>query len=90
MFKPLKDLVAVKRAEEVKQTASGLFLGNSEKINEGVVVAVGPGRHLENGTVLPVAVKVGDVVLFSKSYIEVKDEGETILLMNEDCLLAVR
>ena len=90
MFKPLKDLVAVKRAEEVKQTASGLFLGNPEKTNEGEVVAVGPGRYLDNGTLLPVSVKVGDKVLFSKNYVEVKEDGETILLMNEDCLLAVR
>ncbi len=90
--RPLRDRVLVKRLEEETKTAGGIVLTGSaaEKSSKGEVLAVGPGRTLDNGQLVAPAVKVGDVVLFG-NYVEKsqKVDGQELLLMKEDNLLAV-
>ena len=91
-IRPLHDRIVVKRVTEPEKTAGGLFIPDSakEKPIEALVVAIGNGKILENGTVRPLDVKVGDKVLFSKySGSEVKLDGEEHLIMREEDLLAV-
>ncbi len=91
-IRPLHDRVLVKRLEEETKTAGGIVLTGSaaEKSSKGEVLAVGPGRTLDNGQLVAPAVKVGDVVLFG-NYVEKsqKVDGQELLLMKEDNLLAV-
>ena len=65
-LKPLNDRVLVKRLESEERTASGLYIPDTakEKPSKGEVVAVGPGKHADDGKLVPMAVKVGDMVLF--------------------------
>lgn len=90
--RPLHDRVLIKRLEEETKTAGGIVLTGSaaEKSSKGEVLAVGPGRTLDNGQLVAPAVKVGDVVLFG-NYVEKsqKVDGQELLLMKEDNLLAV-
>ena len=91
-IRPLHDRIVVKRVTEPEKTAGGLFIPDSakEKPIEALVVAIGNGKILENGTVRPLDVKVGDKVLFSKySGSEVKLDGEEHLIMREEDLLAI-
>ncbi|TCO81628.1 chaperonin GroES [Plasticicumulans lactativorans] len=91
-LRPLHDRVIVKREEEETKTAGGIVLpGNAaEKPSRGVVLAVGRGKILENGDVRPLDLKVGDRVLFGKySGSEVKIDGEDVLVMREDEVMAV-
>ena len=91
-IRPLHHRVLVKRLEEETKTAGGTVLTGSaaEKSSKGEVLAVGPGRTLDNGQLVAAAVKVGDVVLFG-NYVEKsqKVDGQELLLMKEDNLLAV-
>lgn len=91
---PLSDRVVVKPALGEDKTASGIYIPDSaskEKPMQGEVVAVGPGRWDEDGEKqIPVAVKVGDIVLYSKySPEEVEVDGETYLIISESSLLAI-
>lgn len=91
---PLADRVVVKPASAEEKTASGIYIpdtASKEKPMQGEVVAVGPGRWDEDGEKqIPVAVKVGDTVLYSKySPEEVEVDGETYLIISESSLLAV-
>ena len=91
-IKPLYDRVVIKRMEEEKMSAGGIVIPDSatEKPIKGEVLAVGKGKILENGTVRPLDVKVGDHVLFGKySGTEVKVDGEDLLVMREDDVMAV-
>lgn len=91
-LRPLHDRVIVKREEEETKTAGGIVLpGNAaEKPSRGVVLAVGRGKILENGDVRPLDLKVGDRVLFGKySGSEVKVDGDDVLVMREDEVMAV-
>ncbi|NBV75015.1 MAG: co-chaperone GroES [Methylococcaceae bacterium] len=91
-IRPLHDRVVVKRVEEETKTAGGIVLPGSaaEKPSEGEVLAVGTGKPLDNGQVRALEVKVGDRVLFGKySGTEVKVDGETVIVMREDDILAV-
>ncbi|PWV62504.1 co-chaperone GroES [Plasticicumulans acidivorans] len=91
-LRPLHDRVIVKRVEEETKTAGGIVLpGNAaEKPSRGTVLAVGRGKILENGDVRPLDVKVGDHVLFGKySGSEVKVDGDDVLVMREDEIMAV-
>ncbi len=91
-LRPLHDRVVVKRMEEETKTAGGIVLpGNAaEKPSRGTVLAVGRGKILESGEVRPLDVKVGDHVLFGKySGSEVKLEGEEVLVMREDEIMAI-
>ena len=91
-IRPLHDRVVVRRLDEERTTAGGTVLPDSatEKPMEGVVVSVGNGKISENGDVRPLDVKAGDKVLFGKySGTEVKIDGEELLVMREDDIMAV-
>ncbi|MDD6176430.1 MAG: co-chaperone GroES [Succinivibrionaceae bacterium] len=92
-LRPLNDRVIVKRAEEETKSAGGIVLTGSavDKSTRGVVIAVGTGRVLDNGTVKPMAVKVGDTVVFNEGYGTKKEklDGEEVLIMSEMDILAV-
>lgn len=93
-LRPTRDYVVVKRfvIDENAKTAGGLFIPGTakEQLNEGTIEAVGSGRTLENGQLLPLEVKVGDKVIFAKhNFTEIKHENETYLVMLEDHILAV-
>ncbi len=91
-LQPLADRVVVKRIKQEEVTASGIVLPDTakEKPAEGEVVAVGPGRLDDKGNRVPMEVKVGDKVLFTKyGPTEVKVEGEELLILNEDSVLAI-
>ena len=92
MLKPLSDRVIVKAREKEEMTKSGIVLPDtaSEKPQEGSVLAVGPGRVLDNGKRVEMDVKAGDKVLFAKyAGTEVKLDGEDYLVIREADLLAV-
>jgi chaperonin GroES len=91
-IKPLHDRVVVERVEAEEKTASGIVLPGAaaEKPDMGVVVAVGAGKTLDNGSHHPVCVKPGDKILFGKySGQIVKLEGKELLVMREDDILAI-
>jgi chaperonin GroES len=92
-IRPLYDRIVVKRIEDKEQMQGGLYIPDSakEKPQEGEVVAIGKGKRLENGTLVPLDVKVGDRVLFGKySGSEApKSVGEEYLIMREDEILGV-
>jgi len=91
-LRPLHDRVIVKRVEEEKMSAGGIVIPDNaaEKPIRGKVQAVGNGKILENGEVRALDVKAGDTVLFGKySGTEVKVEGEELLVMREDDIMAV-
>ena len=91
-IRPLHDRVIVKRLEEERVSAGGIVIPDSaaEKPVQGKIVAVGKGKILEDGTVRPLDVKVGDKILFGKySGTEVKIDGEEVVVMREDDLMAV-
>ena len=91
-LRPLHDRVIIKRMEEEKMSAGGIVIPDSaaEKPIRGEVVAAGTGKILEDGKVRPIAVKVGDKVLFGKySGTEVKIDGEELLVMREEDLMAI-
>ena len=91
-IRPLHDRIAVTRIAEEEKTKGGIIIPDTakEKPVEGKVVAVGKGRILEDGSIKPLDVKVGDHVLFAKyGGTEVKLEGEERLIVREDDILAV-
>ena len=91
-LRPLHDRVILKRLEEEKISAGGIVIPDSaaEKPMRGEVIAAGTGKILEDGKVRPIAVKVGDKVLFGKySGTEVKVDGEELLVMREEDIIAV-
>jgi chaperonin GroES len=91
-LKPLGDRVIVKAREKEDMTKSGIVLPDtaSEKPQEGSVLAVGPGRVLDNGKRVEMDVKEGDKVLFAKyAGTEVKLDGEEYLVIRESDLLAI-
>ncbi len=91
-MRPLHDRVIVKRMEEERTSPGGIVIPDAaaEKPIKGEIVAVGNGRVLENGEVRALDVKAGDQVLFGKyAGTEVKVEGEELLVMKEDDIMAV-
>ncbi len=91
-LRPLHDRVVVKRMEEERTSPGGIVIPDSatEKPIKGEVLAVGNGKISDNGEVRPLDLKVGDTVLFGKySGTEVKVEGEDLLVMREDDVMAV-
>ena len=91
-LRPLHDRVILKRLEEEKISAGGIVIPDSaaEKPIRGEVIAAGTGKILDDGKVRPIAVKVGDKVLFGKySGTEVKVDGEELVLLREEDILAV-
>lgn len=90
--RPLHDRILVKRTAEDEKTAGGLFIPDSakEKPQRGEIVAAGKGRITEEGKVLPLEVKVGDKILFSKyAGTEIKLDGSEFLMMREEDVLGV-
>jgi chaperonin GroES len=90
--RPLYDRIIVKRSEEEESIRNGIFIPDSakEKPQEGEVVAVGRGRRLDDGQIVPLDVKTGDRVLFGKyTGSETKVEGTEYTIMREDDVLAV-
>ena len=89
---PLADRVLVKRVESENKTKSGLFIPDSakEKPAEGLILAVGNGKALDDGTRAELQVKEGDRVLFGKySGTEIKIEGVEHLILREDDILGI-
>jgi len=91
-IKPLGDRVLIKALEREEKTKSGIVLPDTakEKPQEGRVLAIGSGKLLENGTKVPLEVKVGQKVIFSKyAGTEVKVDGEEMMILNERDVLAI-
>ncbi len=91
-IRPLHDRVVVRRLEDERTTAGGIVIPDSaaEKPMRGEIIAVGLGKTLDNGSVRALAVQVGDVVLFGKyTGTEVKIDGQELVVMREDDLMAV-
>jgi len=91
-LRPLHDRVIIKRLEAETKSAGGIVIPDSatEKPIRGEVIAAGTGKILEDGKVRPIAVKAGDKVLFGKySGTEVKVDGEELLVMREEDIMAV-
>ena len=91
-IRPLHDRVIVKREEEERKSPGGIVIPDSaaEKPSKGRVVAAGKGKILEDGSVRPLDVKVGDKILFGKySGTEVKVDGDDLLVMREEDIMAI-
>ncbi len=91
-LRPLHDRVIVKRVDEETKSPGGIVIPDTaaEKPSRGEILAVGDGKVLDNGDTRPLTLKKGDVVLFGKySGTEVKIEGEEVLVMREDDVMAV-
>jgi len=91
-IRPLQDRIIVRRIDEEETTKGGIIIPDTakEKPQEAKVIAVGKGKVKEDGTVLPLDVKKGDRVLFSKySGTEITIEGEEHLIIREDDVLGV-
>ncbi len=91
-LQPLEDRIVVRPGDAEETTVSGLVIPDTakEKPQEGTVLAVGPGRIDDKGNRVPLDVKVGDVVLYSKyGGTEVKVEGDDLLVLRESDVLAV-
>ena len=92
-IRPLQDRIIVERVEEETKTAGGIIIPDTvskEKPQEGKVIAAGKGKVTPEGKVLPLDVKVGDLVLFGKyAGSEIKVDGKEYLIMREDDILGV-
>ena len=92
-FVPLGDRVLVKRTDEEETSEGGIVLPGSaaEKPSQGEVLAVGPGKTLDNGEVHAVAVKAGDMVVFGQysGSNTVKVDGEELVVLNENDILGI-
>ena len=91
-IRPLYDRIVVKRIEEQETMRGGIIIPDSakEKPQEGEVIAVGNGKRLEDGKLVPLDVKAGDRILFGKySGSDIKLDGEEYMIMREDEVLGV-
>ena len=91
-FRPLGDRVLVKRIKEEERTKGGIVIPDTakEKPQEGKVVAVGKGKHGDDGKLIPIEVKASDKILFGKySGSEVKLDGEEHMIMREEDILGI-
>lgn len=93
MLKPINDFVVVKPQKKEEKTASGILLPETEEKHEkdqGEIVAVGPGKYLENGCQRELQVKVGDRVIFKKWGAEdFEEDGELFKIMDQENILAI-
>jgi chaperonin GroES len=93
MLKPLGNRVVIRPSEGEEVTAGGIFLPDMarKKPQEGEVIAVGSGQMLKEGKRVPLSVKVGDVVIYSKyAGTEVKADGGKLVIIDEEAILAVK
>ena len=91
-IRPLHDRVIVKREEDERKSPGGIVIPDTatEKPMKGRVIAVGKGKILESGEIRPLDVKIGDKVLFGKySGTEVKMDGDDVLVMREEDIMAI-
>jgi chaperonin GroES len=91
-IRPLQDRILVKRVDEEEKTSGGIIIPDSakEKPQEGLVVAVGPGKTLDNGKIAEIAVGAGDRILFSKyAGTDVNVDDEEHIIIREDDVLAI-
>ena len=91
-IRPLQDRVILRRIEEGEQVRGGIIIPDTakEKPQEGEVVAVGKGKRMEDGKIVPLDVQAGDRILFGKySGSEIRIDGEELLIMREDEVLGV-
>ena len=89
---PLQDRILVKRTEESESVRGGIIIPDTakEKPQQGEVIAAGQGKRLDNGSLIPLDVKVGNKVLFAKySGNEVKIDGVEYLIMKEEDILGI-
>lgn len=95
VIKPLSDHILIEPLRQEEKTKSGIFLpetAEKEKPEQGKVIAVGPGKKTEDGKTIPLEVKEGDIVLFTKyGPNEIKiDEKEYLIAREEDILAIIR
>jgi chaperonin GroES len=93
MIRPLGDKVVVERSTEEEKTTGGIFLPDTakQKPQEGKVVAIGAGRVLEDGSRAPMAVSVGDTVVYAKyGGNEITVDGKEYLILDQDSIYAIR
>ena len=91
-LRPLGDKILIKRLEAESKTKSGIVLPDAakEKPKRGTVLSVGNGRRTDKGEIVPLGVKKGDQVIFaSYAGTEIKLDGEELMIMSEDDILAV-
>ena len=91
-FRPLHDRVLIKRVEEQETVKGGIIIPDTakEKSQEGEVVTFGPGKMLENGSIVPLQVKEGDRILFGKySGAEVRIADQDYLILREDEIIGI-
>lgn len=91
-FRPLYDRILVERVESEEKTKGGIIVPDTakEKPQQGKVIAVGHGKRLEDGKLIPLEVKAGDTILFGKySGSEIKVEGIEDFIMKEDDVLGL-
>ncbi len=91
-IRPLGDRILVKRLEESEQMQGGIYIPDTakEKPTQGEIIAVGPGRTLDDGKLQKLEVKVGDRVLMGKyAGTEVKIDGDEYLILREDDVLGI-
>src|SRR5512137_2733954 len=91
-LKPLADRLVVEPVEKEERTASGIILPETakEKPQEGTIIAVGPGRRDDDGKLVPMDVKLGDVVLYAKyAGTEIKLDDKKVLILKESDILAI-
>ena len=91
-IRPLYDRIVVKRLEEKEQMQGGLYIPDTakEKPQEGEVVAIGKGKRLDDGKLVPLDVQVGDRILFGKySGSDIKLDGDEYMIMREDEVLGI-
>ena len=91
-FRPLHDRIAVKAIQQEEKTQGGIFIPDTakEKPVKGKVVAVGTGTRNDKGEIIPLEIKVGDVVLYGKwGGTEVKIDGEELIIMKESDVMGI-
>jgi chaperonin GroES len=91
-IRPLHDRVVIKRLDEERTSAGGIVIPDSaaEKPVRGTVVAVGNGKMLADGKVVPLAVKKGDTVVFGKyAGTEIKLDGQEVIVMREEDIMGI-
>ena len=92
-IKPLSDHILIEPVKEEEKTKAGIFLpetASKEKSEEGKVIATGPGKMTEDGKIIPMSVKPGDKVLFTKyGPNEIKVDGKEYLIAKEEDILAI-
>jgi chaperonin GroES len=91
-IRPLQDRILVRRVEEEEKTSGGIIIPDTakEKPQEGLVIAIGPGKRQEDGSLSPLDVAKGDRILFGKfSGTDVTLDGEDYVILREDDVLAI-